>query len=67
VIAPRPAGPASRWGALITISGDDIFRLEASGLIYAHESAWDQEPGKLAEALVRPVSEDSLRRGGVSL
>lgn len=34
-----------RWGAQLYLTGDDVYRIEASGRIYAHESAWHAPAG----------------------
>lgn len=42
------------WGKNFQISGDDVFRINESGRIFSHESAWNESPESVWEAF-RPT------------
>ncbi|CAI5516460.1 unnamed protein product [Closterium sp. Naga37s-1] len=40
----------TRWGKTLSITGDDVFRVNSTGKIITHESAWNESPSQVWEA-----------------
>ncbi|CAI5477877.1 unnamed protein product [Closterium sp. Yama58-4] len=39
----------TRWGKALSITGDDVFRINSTGKIITHESAWNESPSHVWE------------------